>query len=371
MDPTLAFKFGIDTVLSCGDSLEALKRNRFALVAHPASVTTALVHSLDALAAAGALPHCVFGPQHGARGDKQDNMIETEDFVDPKYGIPVHSLYGAHRRPTEAMLSDVDLIVFDLQDVGCRVYTFLTTLHYLLEAAGQNDIPIWVLDRPNPAGRQIDGLALEYGEESFVGTAQIPMAHGLTLGEMAGWLNDTFKIGASLTVKKMEGYELGSWHQSAWPLSQPWVNPSPNASSVNMARLFSGTVLLEGTILSEGRGTTTPLEILGAPGLDVATLIETLRAMADLPWAAPCSDHASSSPLSTNTRERFVPDSSFTLSIQATSQSGTCLIRSWQSPFIRFVDNLARVFGALTSTNMSAADCPSMSLPADLDSVNG
>ena len=151
MDPTLAFKFGIDTVLSCGDSLEALKRNRFALVAHPASVTTALVHSLDALAAAGALPHCVFGPQHGARGDKQDNMIETEDFVDPKYGIPVHSLYGAHRRPTEAMLSDVDLIVFDLQDVGCRVYTFLTTLHYLLEAAGQYDIPIWVLDRPNPA----------------------------------------------------------------------------------------------------------------------------------------------------------------------------------------------------------------------------
>ena len=106
------------------------------------------------------------------------------------------------------MLKDVDLIVFDLQDVGCRVYTFLTTLHYLLEAAGQNDIPIWVLDRPNPAGRQIDGLALEYGEESFVGTAQIPMAHGLTLGEMAGWLNDTFKIGASLTVKKMEGYEL-------------------------------------------------------------------------------------------------------------------------------------------------------------------
>ena len=278
MDPTLAFKFGIDTVLSCGDSLEALKRNRFALVAHPASVTTELVHSLDALAAAGALPHCVFGPQHGARGDKQDNMIETEDFVDPRYNIPVHSLYGAHRRPTEAMLRDVDLIVFDLQDVGCRVYTFLTTLHYLLEAAGQNDIPIWVLDRPNPAGRQIDGLALEYGEESFVGTAQIPMAHGLTLGEMAGWLNDTFKIGASLTVKKMEGYELESWHQSAWPLSQPWVNPSPNASSVNMARLFSGTVLLEGTILSEGRGTTTPLEILGAPGLDVATLIETLRA---------------------------------------------------------------------------------------------
>ena len=150
MDPTLTFKFGIDTVLSCERSLGLLKRSRFALVAHPASVTTSLVHTLDALATVGALPHCVFGPQHGARGDKQDNMIETEDFVDPLYDIPVYSLYGANRRPTEAMLRDVDLIIFDLQDVGCRVYTFLTTLHYLLEASGEYQIPIWVLDRPNP-----------------------------------------------------------------------------------------------------------------------------------------------------------------------------------------------------------------------------
>ena len=278
MDPTLTFKFGIDTVLSCERSLGLLKRSRFALVAHPASVTTSLVHTLDALATVGALPHCVFGPQHGARGDKQDNMIETEDFVDPLYDIPVYSLYGANRRPTEAMLRDVDLIIFDLQDVGCRVYTFLTTLHYLLEASGEYQIPIWVLDRPNPAGRQIDGLALEYGEESFVGTAAIPMAHGLTLGEIAGWLNETFNIGASLTIKKMEGYELASWRQSAWPLSQPWVNPSPNASNVNMTRHFPGTVLLEGTILSEGRGTTTPLELVGAPWLDVEGLVQTLKA---------------------------------------------------------------------------------------------
>lgn len=276
----MAFEFGIDALLASLDDLAELKHSRFALVAHPASVTCNLAHSLDALVEAGAPPHCVFGPQHGARGEKQDNMIESEDYKDPIHHIPVYSLYGEHRRPTEVMLQDIEHIVFDLQDIGCRIYTFLTTLHYLIEAAAARDIPIWILDRPNPAGRQIDGFSLEPGHESFVGTAPIPTAHGLTLGEMGHWINDWFALGASVRTIKMRDYDLSTWNQSAWPRTQPWVNPSPNAASLNMTRLFAGTVLLEGTHLSEGRGTTIPLEVMGAPGLDSTGLRQHLQCQA-------------------------------------------------------------------------------------------
>jgi uncharacterized protein YbbC (DUF1343 family) len=175
------------------------------------------------------------------------------------------------------MLAGIDRLVFDLQDIGCRIYTFLTTLHYLLEAAAERDLSIWILDRPNPAGRQIDGLALEPGHESFVGTAPIPTAHGLTLGEMAHWLNDRFRLDAKVRTLTMRGYDLSSWDCFAWPGTQPWVNPSPNASSLNMTRHFAGTVLLEGTELSEGRGTTTPLELVGAPGINSLRLSQALH----------------------------------------------------------------------------------------------
>ena len=271
------FEFGIDVLLASPDTLSELKSSRFVLVAHPASVTKGLKHTLDALIEAGARPHCVFGPQHGARGEKQDNMIESGDYLDPIHQIPIYSLYGAHRRPTDQMLEGIDRLVFDLQDIGCRIYTFLTTLHYLLEAAAERDLSIWILDRPNPAGRQIDGLALEPGHESFVGTAPIPTAHGLTLGEMAHWLNDRFRLDAKLRTVTMRGYDLSSWDCIAWPETQPWVNPSPNASSLNMTRHFAGTVLLEGTELSEGRGTTTPLELVGAPGINSLRLSQALH----------------------------------------------------------------------------------------------
>ena len=279
MDPTLTFKFGIDTVLSCKKSLELLKRSRFALVAHPASVTTSLVHTLDALATVGALPHCVFGPQHGARGDKQDNMIETEDCVDPVLGIPIFSLYGQVRRPTAEMLATVDVILFDVQDLGTRVYTFLTTLLYVLEGASKEGKEVWVLDRPNPAGRQIDGVTLTSGHESFVGAACLPMRHGLTLGEAARWFVRKFSLDVKLEVIPMEGYDPTT-DGFGWPKTRMWINPSPKAASLNMARCYPGTVVLEGTTLSEGRGTTIPLEVIGAPDLDMNDVLSEATKLA-------------------------------------------------------------------------------------------
>lgn len=271
-------RFGVDHLLSRDDLVNSLRHRRVALVAHPASVTSANIHTLDALVSVGCNVVKAFGPQHGMRGDKQDNMIESPDYRDPLHDIPVISLYGQHRRPTAEMLADVDLVLYDLQDVGCRIYTYLTTLKYFLDACVDNDLPLWVLDRPNPAGRPVDGLILEPGQESFVGCDELPVRHGMTVGELARWLNDRNDLDVDLNVIRMP-----VWHPDAppgygWPLfARPWINPSPNASSVNMARCFAGTVLLEGTTLSEGRGTTTPLEVIGAPGLDIDALLPEAR----------------------------------------------------------------------------------------------
>ena len=181
-------KFGIDRLLEEPALRQPLTGRRVALLAHPASVTRNLVHSLDALAALHDIKIvAAFGPQHGLRGDKQDNMIESPDFNDPVHGIPVFSLYGEVRRPTAAMLDSFDVLLVDLQDVGCRIYTFVTTLRYMLEAAAEHRKTVWVLDRPNPVGRPIEGLRLRPGWESFVGAGSLPMRHGLTLGELARW----------------------------------------------------------------------------------------------------------------------------------------------------------------------------------------
>ena len=261
----MTFQFGLERLLTDSDRLAMLKNARVGLVAHPASVTQTLHHALDVLVAAGVYPKCVFGPQHGVRGDKQDNMIESDDFLDPTHGIPVYSLYGQHRRPTPDRLADLDIILFDLQDLGCRIYTYITTLHYFLTAVASTDLEIWVLDRPNPAGRGIDGFRLEAGQESFVGAASLPCQYGLTIGELALWMNAQLPQAANLTMIQMGHYSPNTRPSFGWPSELSWVNPSPNASSLNMARSFSGTVLLEGTTLSEGRGTTFPLEVIGSP----------------------------------------------------------------------------------------------------------
>ncbi len=271
------FQFGIDRILSSPDQIAYLKQCKVGLVAHPASVTSSLSHSLDALLAAGVPISKAFGPQHGMRGDKQDNMIESDDYVDPLHQIPVISLYGEHRRPTAEMVSGLDVILFDLQDVGCRIYTYITTLKYFVEACAIHGIELWVLDRPNPAGRQVDGLKLVAGQESFVGADQLPTRHGLTTGELAHWFAASNQLDVEIKTVQMTGYQP---NKHCWPEGRAWVNPSPNAASVNMTHCFPGTVLLEGTHLSEGRGTTIPLEVIGAPDLPISDMLALVSAEA-------------------------------------------------------------------------------------------
>lgn len=282
-------KFGIDRLLSEPPLRKPLAGRRMALVAHPASLTRDLTHSLDALASLGDIRlTAAFGPQHGLRGDVQDNMIETADFIDPVHGIPVFSLYGQVRRPSAAMMDNFDVVLIDLQDVGTRIYTFVTTLLYMLEAAAKHGKEVWVLDRPNPVGRPIEGLALRPGWESFVGAAPLPMRHGLTLGELGLWFVDTFKLDVVYRVVEMEGWHPDEGPGYGWPLGErAWVNPSPNAPNLWMARAFAGTVMVEGATLSEGRGTTRPLELFGAPDIDAKRVMAEMRALAPQ-WLKGC-----------------------------------------------------------------------------------
>jgi uncharacterized protein YbbC (DUF1343 family) len=282
-------KFGIDRLLSEPDLRKELDGKRVALVAHPASVTADLVHSLDALIAAGINVTSAFGPQHGLKGDKQDNMVETADETDAKLGIPVFSLYGEVRRPSGQMMSTADVFLFDLQDLGCRIYTFVTTLLYLLEAAAEHGKSVWVLDRPNPAGRPVEGTLLVPGQESFVGAAAMPMRHGLTMGEMGAWFVRTFNLDVDYRVIEMHDWLPEAGPGFGWPESRIWINPSPNAANLNMARAYAGTVMLEGTNLSEGRGTTRPLEVLfGAPDIDAEGVLAEMRRYAP-EWLAGCA----------------------------------------------------------------------------------
>src|SRR5688500_2031837 len=279
--------FGIDRLLAEPELRKPLDGQRVALLAHPASVTRDLTHSLDALAATGINLTAAFGPQHGLRGDKQDNMVESEDFTDPVHGIPVFSLYGEVRRPTGQSLGTFDTILIDLQDLGCRIYTFITTLLYVLEAAAGQGKSVWVLDRPNPAGRPIEGLTLRPGWESFVGAGPIPMRHGLTLGELGQWFVDHFKLDVDYRVIEMQGWRPDESPGFGWPADRTWINPSPNAANLNMARAYAGTVMLEGTTLSEGRGTTRPLELFGAPDVDAHAVIAEMERLAPQ-WLAGC-----------------------------------------------------------------------------------
>ena len=281
-------KFGIERLLADPALRAPLEGKRVALLAHPASVTADLTHSLDALAACtGVRLSAAFGPQHGLKGDKQDNMMETPDEVDPRLGIPVFSLYGEVRRPSGQMMSTFDVVLIDLQDLGCRIYTFVTTLLYMLEAAAEHGKAVWVLDRPNPAGRPVEGTMLLPGWESFVGAGPMVMRHGMTLGEMGHWFIKQYKLDVDYRVIAMEGWQPDAAPGFGWPADRAWINPSPNAPNLNMARAYAGTVMLEGATLSEGRGTTRPLELFGAPDIDARAVLAEMERFAP-EWLAGC-----------------------------------------------------------------------------------
>lgn len=268
------------TVLTGLDVLRAerwapLRGRRVGLLCHPASVARDLAHAAWLLHEAPEVDlRVLFGPQHGIRGETQDNMIEWEGFRDPLTGLTVHSLYGEHRRPTRAMLADIDTLVVDLQDVGARYYTFTWTLLLCLEACAEAGVGVVVLDRPNPiGGARREGTVLDMAYASFVGLAPVPMRHGLTLGELALWLRRWRGLDVALEVVPLRGWRRAMPFEAT---ALPWVLPSPNMPTVDTAYVYPGMCLLEGTSLSEGRGTTRPFEIFGAPGVDPDALVARL-----------------------------------------------------------------------------------------------
>lgn len=271
---------GLDRLQAGGWGL--LRGQRVGLLVHPASVDHNLRHARERFAAARDAVdlRAMFGPQHGIQGQTQDNMIEWSGFRDPELGIPVHSLYGEHRRPTTAMLEGIDTLVVDLQDVGARYYTFIWTLLLCLEACAESGKRVVVLDRPNPlGGLAVEGNVLDPEYRSFVGLAPVPMRHGLTIGELAGFFRAWRALDVDLEVVRMDGWRRAMDFEAT---GLPWVLPSPNMPTVDTAFVYPGGCLLEGTNLSEGRGTTRPFEILGAPFVDGRRLAAVLQA-----WSLP------------------------------------------------------------------------------------
>jgi uncharacterized protein YbbC (DUF1343 family) len=267
-------KLGLDVFIESNTQL--LDGSRVGLIVNPASINSRFEHAADLFHQHPQIKlTALFGPQHGIRGETQDNMIEWRTFRDSRTGLPAYSLYGETRKPTPEMLADVDALVFDIQDVGTRVYTFIYTMALAMEAARECNKRFIVLDRPNPIGGvQIEGNILEPEFQSFVGMFPIPMRHGMTVGELALMFNREFGIGCELEVVKMEGWRRGMWYKNT---HLPWVMPSPNIPTVDTAVVYPGSVMLEGTNISEGRGTTRPFEIIGAPYVEPDELIEELR----------------------------------------------------------------------------------------------
>ncbi len=265
------FRFGIEVLLDRRPRW--LRTERVGLLCHPASVDQQLVHSSDRLRdAIGKQLVVLFGPQHGARGEKQDNMIESADYQDARLGVPVFSLYGKSREPTEEMLRGIDVLIVDLQDVGTRIYTFVSTMVACLTAAAKFRRRVVVLDRPNPiGGTQVEGTPLEAEFCSFVGAIPgLPMRHGMTIGELANLANERLQIGCELEVIAMTGWRRENYWDD---LRLHWVAPSPNMPTLASALCYPGTVMFEGTNVSEGRGTTQPFELIGAPFIDASRLI--------------------------------------------------------------------------------------------------
>jgi uncharacterized protein YbbC (DUF1343 family) len=258
-------ELGLERLLEEG--YRGLQNQRIALICNQASVDHSYRHAADLLHEHADIQlKALFGPQHGIRGDVQDNMIETGHGVDRKTGLPVHSLYSETREPTDAMLQDVDVLVFDMQDVGCRIYTFVYTLANCMRAARRLGKKVIVCDRPNPInGASIAGNILEPEYASFVGQFALPTRPGMTVGELARMFNQHFGIGCDLEVIEMNGWKREFWHDET---DAPWVMPSPNMPTLDSATVFPGTVHFEGTQVSEGRGTTKPFELIGAPYID-------------------------------------------------------------------------------------------------------
>ncbi|MFO0752648.1 MAG: DUF1343 domain-containing protein [Thermodesulfovibrionales bacterium] len=261
----------------------ALRGVRAGLLVHPASVSKSLEHAADLfLRSKQAEIKAFFGPQHGLRGETQDNMVEWEGFRDPRTGLPVYSLYGHTRKPEPGMLQEIDALIIDMQDVGARYYTFIWTMELCMQACAEAGKPVVVLDRPNPLGGRIaEGPVLDEVYASFVGQRSLPVRHGMTVGEIALYLHDKHYPSLDLHVIRAEGWERGMWFDDT---GLPWVLPSPNMPTLDTATVYPGMCLLEGTLLSEGRGTTRPFEIFGAPFIDPDALVTRLREFA-LPGA--------------------------------------------------------------------------------------
>ncbi len=252
-----------------------LRGLRAGLLVHPASVNSKLIHTSElAIGSTYINVTALLGPQHGIRGETQDNMVEWEGFKDPKTGLPVFSLYGRHRKPPRDMLRYFDYIIIDLQDVGARYYTFIWTMALVMEACEEVSMPVVVLDRPNPInGTDTEGPVLDMAFSSFVGLKPLPVRHGMTIGEIACYLQDRFYKSLRLHVIEMKGWRRLYWFDQT---RLPWVMPSPNMPTLDTATVYPGQCLLEGTTLSEGRGTTRPFEIFGAPFIDPERLINRL-----------------------------------------------------------------------------------------------
>jgi uncharacterized protein YbbC (DUF1343 family) len=253
-----------------------LSGQRVGVVSNPASIDNSFTHIVDRLTSLpGVRVTAIFGPQHGFHSDVQENMIETDHARDERRRIPVYSLYSNTREPTAEMLAEVDVLVLDLQDVGTRIYTYIYTMAHCLAAARKHGVRVVVCDRPNPiGGLDVEGPMLRPGFESFVGMYPIPMRHGMTIGELARLLNDRFGIGANLDVLAMRGWERGMYFDDT---HVPWVLPSPNLPTLESAIVYPGTVLFEGTSVSEGRGTTRPFELVGAPGIDAERFADRMN----------------------------------------------------------------------------------------------
>jgi len=268
-------RLGLERLLD-GPDRKLIKGQRIGLVCNPASVDSRLIHVSDRLATGDWTLTALFGPQHGFRSDLQENMIESPHAHDARRRVPVHSLYSETREPTAEMLADVDVLVIDLQDVGTRIYTYIYTMANCLRAARRHGIRVVVCDRPNPInGDDVEGATLDPEYESFVGQFAIPMRHGLTIGEAARVFNDHFGIHAAVDVVPMDGWSRAMYYDAT---GLPWVLPSPNIPTLDTAIVYPGAVLFEGTLLSEGRGTTRPFELIGAPWIDGERFAEALNA---------------------------------------------------------------------------------------------
>jgi len=274
MTPRKLVTLGSNRLLSSG----RLKGQRVGVVCNAASVDSELHHIVDQISAKSDLTlTALFGPQHGFHSVEQDNMIETANAKHPIYGIPVYSLYADTREPTAQMLQGLDVLIIDLQDVGTRVYTYAYTLANCLRAASRQGVAVVVCDRPNPiGGLVVEGPTLETGLQSFVGQFPIPLRHAMTIGELARLFNTHYGIGAELDVIPMSGWTRDSYYENT---GLTWVMPSPNLPTIDSAVVYPGCVLFEGTNVSEGRGTTRPFELIGAPWIDAEKLVDTLNVL--------------------------------------------------------------------------------------------